>query len=122
MEAEERRVTEDTKATRETKVKEEMMESMDAKVKMVSLVFPAVKDLPDQTACRETLDQRETLVLTDRKEKKEIPEMTVIQEGLETTAHWDLRVSGALAETTGTKENAVMMAHQDRMEIAARED
>lgn len=44
------------------------------------------------------------------------------QEGLETTVHWDLRVIGALQETTGTKENAEMMAHRDQMEIAARED
>lgn len=63
--AEEKRVKEDTKASRETKVKGEMMELMDARVKLVSLVFPAVKDLLDQTACRESLDQRETLVLMD---------------------------------------------------------
>lgn len=44
------------------------------------------------------------------------------QEGLETTALWDLRVIAALAETTGTKESAAMMAHRDRMALAARED
>lgn len=48
--AKEKRVREDTKASRGTKVKEETMESMDAREKMVSLVSPAVKDLPDQTA------------------------------------------------------------------------
>lgn len=65
MVAEETRVIEDTKATREKKVTGEMMALMDARGKTVSLVLPAVKDLPDQTACREILDQRETLVLMD---------------------------------------------------------
>lgn len=99
-----------------------MMELMDARVKLVSLVFPAVKDLPDQTACRERLDQRETLVLMETKEQKEMVEATAHLEGLEALAHWDLRVSGALAETTGTKESAVMMAHREKMELVARKD
>lgn len=40
-----------------------MTESMDARVRLVSLVFPAVKDLPDQMARKESRDQRETPVL-----------------------------------------------------------
>lgn len=63
--AEEKRVTEEPKATRETKVKGEMMELTDARVKLVIPAFPAVKDLLDQMGCRETVDQRETLVLMD---------------------------------------------------------
>lgn len=56
---------EDTKATRETKVLEEMMELMDARVNLVSPVYLAVKDLLDQTVCRESPDQRETPALMD---------------------------------------------------------
>lgn len=37
-------------------------------------------------------------------------------------ARWVLRVNRALPEATGTKESAVMMAHLERMEVAARED
>lgn len=61
----EKREKEDTKATRERKVLGEETELMDARVKLVTLVFPAVKDLPDLTACRESPDQRETPVLMD---------------------------------------------------------
>lgn len=122
MVAEEKRVKEDTKATRETKVIGEMMELMGARVNLVSLALPAVKDLLDQTANRESLDQRETQVLMDKKEQKEILEEMANQEGLETMAHWDLRVMKVLAEPMGTKESAVMMAHQDQMEPAGTTD
>lgn len=56
---------EDTKASRATKVKEEMMELTDARVKLVSLGFPAVKVLQDLTASRERMGRRETLVRSD---------------------------------------------------------
>lgn len=113
---------EDTKATRVTKVKGEGMELMDVRVKLVSRGFLAVKVLLDQTAYRESLDQRETLVLMDRREKKEILEETVNQDDLETMDHWDARVTGALAEVMGTKESAVMMEHLGKMGLPARED
>lgn len=63
--AKEERGAEDTKATRETKVKGETTAVTDTRAKMVSPVFPAAKDLPDQTAWRGILDQRETLVLME---------------------------------------------------------
>lgn len=113
---------EGTKATRETKVKGEMMELMDARVRLVILDFPAVKDLPEQMVCRESLDQRETPVRMDRKEQKEILEKMVIQDRLETMAHWDLGVIGALAELMGTKGSVVMMASLDQMDLAGREE
>lgn len=76
----------DTKATRETKAREELMELMDARENLVILVFLAVKGLLGQTVYKESLDQREILVLTDRKEKREILEETANQDVLEITA------------------------------------
>lgn len=113
---------EDTKATRETKVKEEMMELMEVRVKLVTLGFPAVKVLLDQMVNRESQDQREMLVLMDRKEQKEILEETANQEGLENMGSWDLRVIRVLVEPMGTKESAVMMVYQDQMEVVEREE
>lgn len=56
---------EGTKATRETKVTGDEMESMGERVKVVSPVFPAVKALQEEMVCKESLGRRETLVLLE---------------------------------------------------------
>lgn len=63
--AEERRVKEDTKASRETKVSGDGTELTDARENLVSPAFLAAKDLQDWTACKESMDRRETLDLMD---------------------------------------------------------
>lgn len=113
-------MTEDTKATRETKVKGERMESTDARVNLVSLDLLAVKALLDKTARRESMDQRETLALMELKEKKEIPGGTANQDDLETMDHWAQRVIQALVVLTGTKESAAKMDYQGMMDLRAR--
>lgn len=64
----------DTKATRETKAREELMELTDGRENLAILVFLAVKGLLGQTVYREILDQKEILALMGRKEKRVILE------------------------------------------------
>lgn len=100
---------EDTKATRETKAKEELMELMDERERLVILVFPAVKGRRGQTVYKASLDQRETLALTDRKEIRVILEELENQDVLETMALWDHREIVAHLEQMVTKVNVVTM-------------
>lgn len=109
---------EDTKATRETKAREELMELMDARENLVILVFLAVKGLRGQTVYKEIKDQKETLALTGRKEKRVILEMMVHLDVLEIMAHWDHREIVASLDKAETKVNVVMMVILDQMVLA----
>lgn len=95
---------------------------MGARVNLDTLGFLAVKVPRDPMACKESQDQRETLVLMDRKDPKEILEKMANQVGPETMDHWELKVNGALVEQMGIRANVVMMEHLGQMEIVARED
>lgn len=117
-----RRVKEDTKATRVTKVKGEEMELMGARVNPGTLDFRAVKVLLDLMVCKESRDQKETQALMGRKENQENLVVVANQAGLATMDHWDLRGTVALVEQMGTKESAAMMEQLDQMETAAIED
>lgn len=97
------------------------MELMDERESLVILVFPAVKGLRGQMVCKESLDQRETLVLTDKKEKRVILEELENQDVRETTAHWDHREIVAHLEQTETKANAVTMEKLVKMAVEERE-
>lgn len=93
----------------------ELMASMDERVKQVIQVFPAAKDPQDQMVRKEILVQRETLERTVQKEKKEDPDLMVVLDVLETTAHLDQRETKEEEVQTETRERGVMMVHQEEM-------
>lgn len=97
------------------------MELMDERERLVILVFPAVKGLRGQTVYKASLDQRETLALTDRKEIRVILEEPVKQVVLETTALLDHREIVAHLEQTGTKANEATMVKLVQMAAEERE-
>lgn len=112
----ERRVKEDTKDSRETKVTEEQMGLMVARVKQGFLVLPAVKDLLDQTAHKEITAPRETPVLTEPKVLKVTLDLTETLDDQGTTAQLDPRANEDPQESMETRESGVMMAHLDQMD------
>lgn len=97
------------------------MELMDARESLVMQVFPAVKVLLGPTVYKASLDQRETLVLTGRKETRVIEEAMVNQGVLETTAHWVHRENAAHLERMETKANVAMMVKLDKTAFEERE-
>lgn len=97
------------------------MELMDARESLGMQVFPAVKVLLGPTVYKASLDQRETLVLTGRKETRVIEAEMVNQGVLETTARWEHRENVAHLEQTETKANAAMMVKLDKMALEERE-